>query len=301
MKLLKRKWHARKEGWKYRFLPPLVDKLVDLTNHVPKKKIATADAGRILIDNSVLGHSVTHETAWVDTGKKLWGGEIEIETGYTARIPVHSEEDDSDVARSVRFLPSIARLAKTGGISLFQSMELGDERLTQPMGRYSGYGLFDHSLFSDVSIETLEDADYSLVFGPSGTNVPSVKEQRQKRLAKKSDPLFQSLLAILGKNNSQDAYHIAVAEREDFYCFLTMDFTLVRSLTAQKNNQVIRSLKTKVMTPETYGISFGLMSVSPRLMSYHNASYPVLSGENWPDSKRQRPRSRNSSINDHND
>lgn len=55
---------------------------------------------RLLVDNTVLAHGVTHETAWGDTGKKPWVN-LEVDTGYTARIPVHAEHDSSDAVRSV--------------------------------------------------------------------------------------------------------------------------------------------------------------------------------------------------------
>lgn len=32
----------------------------------------------ILIDNSALGHGVTHETAWINTGKSWWGGKVPL-------------------------------------------------------------------------------------------------------------------------------------------------------------------------------------------------------------------------------
>ncbi|MGH8335844.1 MAG: hypothetical protein ACRETL_03250 [Gammaproteobacteria bacterium] len=40
----------------------------------------------------------------IDTERKMWGGKFPTDTGFSARIPVHSEADGADVARSVRSL-----------------------------------------------------------------------------------------------------------------------------------------------------------------------------------------------------
>src|SRR5215216_1438969 len=47
---------------------------------------------RLLVDDTVLGHAIIHETEWISTGTKLWGGQVPVETGYTARIPVSFDQ-----------------------------------------------------------------------------------------------------------------------------------------------------------------------------------------------------------------
>ena len=272
----------------YNYLPVVVDWAIRCTTTPSRKRIADAGASRLLIDNTVIGHAITHETAWIDTGRKMWGGKIPVDTGFSARIPVHCEADKSDAARSVRFLPAIASLARGGFVNLCSSPELDDERMTHPAGRFSGYGYYDYSLFSCVSIERLPDPTYSMRIGPAWLGIPSLTEQRQTRLANKSDPLFRDLLTVLGQSNSQDAWHITTAENSGCYCFLTMDFRLLRTMHAQQRNPVIASLKTRVMSPEQFGTIFGLLPVSPRLFSYHGASYPVRPEFNWPNSERQK-------------
>ena len=135
-----------------------------------------------------------------------------------------------------------------------------------------------------------KDPEYTLTLGPKWAGIPGVEEQRRRRLANKSDPLFLSLLEALGQKNSQDAYHICTAEQHGCFCFLTMDFRLIRAIHSHQGHKAIKALSTRVMSPEEFGTVFGLLPIAPRLFSYHDASYPVLSGENWPDSKRRRPR-----------
>ncbi len=278
-----------KGRFQYSVFPWLVDSLTSAAMTKAAKNIKKENIGRILIDNTLLGHGVTHETAWIDTGKAQWG-EVEIETGYAARIPVHNEQDNSETARSVRYLPGIANLAKRGYIILAMSQELRDEQWTQPRGRFIGYGMYDFSIFQGLEIETIDDPEYSMVIAPTSLGVPSLEEQRRKRLASKTDPLYHDLIKVLGPKNSQDIWHIVTAERNDCYCFLTMDFRLIRNVRAQEKNKVIQSLRTKIITPEEFGMIFSIVPISPRLLSFHGASFPVATKTNWKDSKRQKRR-----------
>lgn len=277
-----------KGNFQYSVFPRLVDALTTAAMITATKKIKKENIGRILIDNTLLGHGVTHETAWVDTGKAQWGN-VEIGTGYAARIPVHSEQDNTEAARSVRYLPGIVNLAKRGVIILATSKELQDEQWTQPRGRFVGYGSYDFSLFQGLRIETIDDPEYSMIIAPN-LGVLSSEEQRQERLKSKADPLFHDLVKVLGPKNSQDAWHIVTAERNGCYCFLTMDFRLIRNVRAQERNKVVQSLRTKIITPEEFGKEFSITPRSPRLFSFHSASYPVVAEANWLDSKRQKRR-----------
>ncbi|TCQ82006.1 hypothetical protein EDF68_101389 [Ochrobactrum sp. BH3] len=274
--------------FEYNILPKFVDGLVNLSIFFPARNIKSKNAHKILIDNSVLGYAITHETGWINTGKVKWGGEIDIDTGYAARIPVYDDNDLSPTYQSVQYIPAIAGLARKKIIQLFDSSELADERLTQPGGRFSGYETFDYSLLSGIQIQTIIDYNYSLYLGPRNFNLPSPIEQRRSRYKLRNDTLYKSILSALGEKNDQDAWHIATAEENGCYCFLTMDFKLIRNVRARKNHEGISKLKTKVMSPEEFGIEFGLMPIPPRFFSYHNASFPVEAGRNWPNSSRKK-------------
>lgn len=272
---------------RFEYLPRWVDYLTVIATRQASKKLAAAGMQRLLVDNTVLAHGVTHETAWISTGKTRWGGDEE-DTGYAARIPVHDDRDQSDVARSVRYLPGIVSLAQRGYLTLATSSELQDEQWTQPIGRFKGYGYFDLSLFGSVAFDVIEDPQYSVVFGES-IGFPGVREQRSRRLSAKEDPLYRQILSVLGTSNSQDAWHIVTSERNDCYCFLTMDFSLIRSVRAQAKNKAIEALMTRVLSPEEFGREFSITPISPKLFSYHRASFPVAHYNNWPDSKRRGP------------
>jgi len=273
----------------FRYLPKLVDWLVHLSNFEARRLIAKSQAHSILVDNSVLGYGITHETGWVSNGTVIWGDTVPIDTGYAARVPVHNESDQKSVARSVRFLPGIVDLAKSGSITLYRSFELQDETITHPTGRYSGYGLYDLSLFKDVPLTLIPDSSHSLTFGHQAGTGPTVKEQISSRRADilSSDPRAKELEKALGKKNSQDAIHIATAERNGFYCFLTMDFRLIDAINSQSGHPAIKKLKTKILSPEEYSQQFKIKPFHTRLFSFHKASFPVAYSENWANSDRQ--------------
>jgi hypothetical protein len=269
---------------KYHWLPHLVDLMLGIAVIGGIKALKAKGVKRVLIDNTILGHGITHKTVQINSGLQLWG-ETEIESGYLARVPKYSDNDVSCAAVSVRYLPAIAHIAKALTISLLTSDELLDERWTQPIGRYRGKGFYDFNLFSKVDFTQMRDLDYSFALGPRSFKLPSMKEQRKTRLNQKDDDLYRKLIDALGENNSQDAWHILTAERNDCYCFLTMDFKLIRNMSAQKNNPAVAQLRTKVLTPEEFGKEFGLPQVSTRLFSYHDASFPVRSDLNESDLK----------------
>ncbi|MDP6953095.1 MAG: hypothetical protein QGF53_10115, partial [Alphaproteobacteria bacterium] len=147
--------------------------------------------------------------------------------------------------------------------------------------------LGNRGLLDGVKIEDFEDPEYTLIIG---WGTPSAAEQRKHRLANKTDPIFLGLLEVLGHKNSQDAFHIYTAEKNGCFCFLTMDFRLIRAIRSQKGRKAIKALSTRIMSPEEFGLEFDISPVSLRLFSFHGASFPVLSGKNWPGSKRRRPR-----------
>lgn len=284
-------WRAKRTQFFYRHLPGLIDWIVAQSTKPAERKLDKIWSRKILLDSSVRGHAISHETGWIDTGKEVWGG-IPIDTGYISRIPVHSEEDNSEIVRCVRYLGPIASLARRGKIALLESPELVDEILTQPAGRFSGYGICDYSLFHGVNIDQVSDPDYTFLIAPKWTGIPDLKEQRRERLNTKNNDLYVELRRVLGEKSSQDAWHIATAEENGCFCFLTMDFKLIRSVRAQARNRHIASLRTRIMSPEEFGIEFGLRPIPPRFFSYHNASFPVEHDINWPDSKRQPRRKR---------
>lgn len=280
------RWRAYTGHLRFKYAPRLANWIVARSTDRARAKLAQFSRIKVLVDNTVLYHAVTHETAWFSTGPKIWGPH-EIDTGYSARIPVHAANSESREYRDVRYLAGIAHLCRSGCLDLYTSAELEDEKLRQPSGRYRGYGYFDHSLFSGLEIKSIDGFVFPEM-GPTFLNLPSAGDQQRKRLeANKHDPRYSALVQRLGSSNSQDAWHIYTAEKHDMFCFLTMDFKLIKTVAAQSRSAPLKSFKTFVLTPEDFGKRFGMLPVPPHILSYNDASFHVRSDIPMPIGKRR--------------
>ena len=229
----------------------------------------------ILVDNNLLAHATTHKTAKISLGMQKWGPH-EFEGFTTARVSAYEMDSESREFQSIKFLPGLISLHKSGHLSLRTSAMLKFEQFYQPSGRFLGGGWFDHNLMGDVKLESVDGFAFPDL-GPTWMELPSSREQLKQRLEREAeaDADFASLVTVLGKKNSQDAWHIRTAEKHKLYCFLTTDFKLLDALHAQRNSARVKALKTKVMTPVELAGSLGIDPVAPQLFSYTNASFPV--------------------------
>ncbi|MDP2694349.1 MAG: hypothetical protein Q8O58_05730 [Gallionella sp.] len=284
---IQQKWRTTVDRLRFVYGPSAANLIVSISALPARLRLFRAGPISILVDNTVLFHAVTHETAWVSTGKSKWGPH-DIDTGYAARIPVRHKDSDSRDYRNIKYLPGIAHLARMGQISLKTAGELALERFKQPVGRFHGYGMFDHNLFSDIDMAPL-DGMPDMVMSPKWMNLPSIEEQQHERLANSSDSLFRGLVKLLGPKNNQDAWHIRTAEVHGMFCFLTMDFKLCNNFNGRLEQEPIKSLRTKVMTPAQLGRYLRIFPVDPNLLSYTAASFPVRPDLHWPDEKRHGP------------
>lgn len=275
------------ERFRMRYGPRVAKALVAISTFSARRRLKHKKPMRILVDNTVIAHAVTHETAWISTGTSNWGAH-EIETGYSARIPVR-HNDGSREYQNIQYLAGIAHLARRGYLSLMISGELSTEQWWQPMGRFQGYGIFDQSLFSGIEFPSIDGLP-PVTFGPQWMNLPSLQEQMHERLSQSADPLYLELVKQLGKKNNQDAWHIRTAEAHSIDCFLTMDFRLCKILAGKSNQEPIRSLRTKIWTPKQLGEYLNLIPINPVILSYDNASHPVRPDLHWQNGKRNPPK-----------
>lgn len=242
----------------------------------------------VLIDNCTIGHGVISETVWISTGKQRWG-DIEFDSGELVRIPVHTEESNSDLERNVRYLYQIARLARKRQIILWTSKELLMERFFQPLGRYMGYRKFDQPVFQGIEIKSVDGRINSSI-RPKYSNTFEYSNEQVERLKLSKDELFLQLRAVLGETHLKDAWHIRTAEAHDMYCFLTMDFRLTRMLKTVEKKEPIASLRTKTLTPEEFGAVIGIAPEATKMHVYDDASFPVRQDLHLNGVRQPRPR-----------
>lgn len=271
-------WHALRERLCFRFLPPVVDWLVDLSTWHARSTLSRRPLD-VLIDVNVFAHAVTHETQWIQTGSSA---EWDVPLGYMARVPVHASDCTTRVYNSVKYLPGIARLAKGDVLQLKTSVELRAEEYRLSAARLYGGGGYDYSLLREAQTKSVDTTPFG------GYSIQDLADKRlqRARLDTSGDALYRALVGHLKQKRSQDAWHIRTAEAHGCFCFLTMDFDLLDAIDAVKHLGPFPSLKTKVMSPEQLGKHLQLTPIPPIFFSYHDASYPVRPDLHQPDSKR---------------
>lgn len=264
-----------RERIRVKLVPPMADWLTRMSALRARRFLTAHGHIEVLVDNNLLAHATTHKTAKISLGMQKWGPH-EFEGFTTARVSAYEMDSDSREFQSIKFLPGLISLHKSEHLSLRTSALLKFEQFYQPSGRFRGGGWFDHNLMGDVKLESVDGFAFPDM-GPSWMELPSSREQLKQRLEREAeaDADFASLVAVLGKKNSQDAWHIRTAEKHQLYCFLTTDFKLLDVLHAQRNSARVQALKTKVLTPVELAGSLGIYPIAPQLFSYTNASFPV--------------------------
>ncbi|MBI5422924.1 MAG: hypothetical protein HZA32_02475 [Opitutae bacterium] len=234
---------------------------------------------RVLLDTTIHFHAVTHETAWVSTGKTNWGTHP-IETGFAARIPVHGLDCNAKSFEQIRFLPGIAHLARLGYVQLLTSAELLAEQFRQPAGRFSGYSSFDLNLLSGLDIRSVDGRIVDLA---------DAQRKQLERVQACEDPLFLSLLSIFGQANSLDAYHVLTAVRHGLTCLLHIDFKLAKNFAEWRRKNPDQCLGTSVYLPTEFASAVHLLPMAPRWLSFEDSSFPVRPDLTIPGEARRRP------------
>lgn len=248
-----------------------------------RKSLREIGCPQILIDTSLFFHAVTHETAWIGTGTKLWGGIHPVETGYMARIPVHDRRADNRVYKEVCFLIPLAELAKQELVKLQTSAEIRAEIYRQPFGRFTGYG------WNDLCVIHWADApsiDGILI------DLSDAREKQLERIHACQDERYRELLKLFPQKQSLDVFHIYTASKHGIRYFLHVDFALSETIRQNKNKEAFKSLGVEVMLPSEFGKRFGLIPVPPIVISDRASRFFVRPDLHRPNNVRQRPKRR---------
>jgi hypothetical protein len=259
---IRRKWvTAKGKAW-----VRLAELVIWSSTYQAARRLRETGPITVLIDNSSVAHGVTHETAWISTGTKLWGGAIPIETGYSSRIPVHSHTNRSQTYREITYLIGIAELARKGLIKLVRSSELRAEAWRQPPGLFMGYGWEDLSIFHGIDIPSVDNRPFSLFGG--------VEDQRV-RINRKIDEPFHSLLRYFPEKQNFDVWHVHTAHKHEAFCFLTMDFKFHRQFHQSRKRSGFPALRSEPMLPSELAARLGLRPIHSFLMSYRKKRFFV--------------------------
>lgn len=239
----------------------------------------------ILVDSNVHHHAVTHETAWISTGEERFGPYVRG-TGYASRVPVFKRGSKSLIYENVCYLAAIAQLAKIGRAKLWTSHHLILERQRHARARFADVGWFDFNLFGRGELPSLDgDPSDKILAAPFGfKSLP--RDDIKAALSKSNDELYSELVRVMGPKHSQDAWHIRTAEVHGMYCFLTMESRMLKIMHAQRNRPIIKSLKTRVMSPKMLGEALRLRPIELRHFDYQNSSWFVRPDLHWEGEKR---------------
>jgi hypothetical protein len=263
---------------KHRLWQKTAEVFVFLSTIEASHKLKRSGPITVLIDNSTLAHGVTHETVWISTGTKLWGGVTPIETGYQSRIPVHSHANTSETYREIRYLIGIAELARKGHIKLVRSSELAAEAWRHPPGLLTGYGWEDLSIFQGIEMPNVDKRPFSLFDG--------VEDQRA-RLGREAVEPFRSLLSYFPEKHSFDVWHLHTAHEHEATCFLTMDFKFRRQFEQSRKRVGFPVLKSRPMLPSELAAEIGLRPIDSFMISYRNPKFFVRHDLHMPSERRR--------------
>jgi hypothetical protein len=282
---------AKIRGWRTQLAFRLAPRLADFASRVAvfeaSHTLRKGGAISLLLDSTILHHAVTHETAWIDTGTKLWGGKFPVPTGYMARIPVHSSDNESREYQDICYLTGIAALARKGLVNLHTSSELMAEQERHPPARFRTTGYSDFSLLDGLKIESLDGWNFDSLVHRRSRDGPSLAELQRARLDTSVDELYLSLRSILGPKHSQDAWHIRTAETHGQFAFMTMDYKLLKLMHQHERKIKSLNLNTKVLSPSDIADLLKIRTVPPHFFSYTDASYPVRPDICWPGERRR--------------
>jgi hypothetical protein len=277
----------------FKYMPKIANLSAWAATFESSQKLKSTGAIKLLLDSTVLAHAITHESAWIDTGPKMWGGQVRIDTGYVARIPVHSVDNHTREYRDICFLTGISHLARRHHLKLLTSSELMAEQNRHPPARFRSVDLSGMSLFDGVSIESVDGWNFDSLIHARRNEDENLARLQRTRLSSSGDELYEKLMSIFGhENHSQDAWHIRTAEKHGCFAFITMDYKLLRILESHRSKIDKLNLRTRVLSPEQFGENFRIKPVAPYLFSYTNASFPVRSDLCWPDERRRSTRRR---------
>jgi hypothetical protein len=213
----------------------------------------------------------------------MWGGKVDVPTGYLAKIPIHAPGNDTQLYNEVQYLAGIAYLARAGYLELCTSAELKAEQFRQPIGRFQGYGYADHNVFAGIRFESIDGFKLDL---------SNPKQAQLDRIASCNDPIYQALLERLGQKQSLDAYHVYTAEKFGLFAFLHIDFKLDGSLQRKSTTKPFEDLKTRILLPSQFAKTIGLLPVPTNLLTLadDDTFFPTRADLHVQDQKRHRPK-----------
>ena len=227
---------------------------------------------RVLVDNSVLHHSVEHQSAWLDIGVERWGGNngININTGRLASRNIPIMIKDTKGGQQSKYIAALALAHIKGEWEAHTTDALDLERLGQPSNKFLGIGYASFSWFGKikrVSNSTL--SGFSCIFPSELTP----NERFREFLASQADSEYLEIRNHLFEVNrsdksNQDAWHLFCVGLLKLDYLLTCDTALLGQIKSIRNQQFRKRLLKTVLLPKNLCELMGLEGATESDFSY---------------------------------
>ena len=214
---------------------------------------------KILVDASTLILGVTHVSRWVDTGQKLWGGKIPVNTGFLGRFAKTRRLDERFLINEQSHLPAVAELARDRQISLCTTgaIQLEVQRGNASEGLMRGA----HQMLTVPAPPPEWGTEASLLAFQGDRSFLRFRVLQNSPNAAVRFHLSQrysELGKYMGYRHRRDRYHLLCTEALKCDAFLTVDKKLRNLLYSQTNKL---DLGFRVLFPSELATEFGKVGV----------------------------------------
>jgi hypothetical protein len=218
---------------------------------------------KILLDLSVLHHSVCIKGKWQSNGEVLWGGKIPVETGIIQSEYKKTNTSEKNGGEQTGYIASLAKYLKTSrNIKFYTTDALMLERLPHPAGKFLGMNDGDVSLFpldEIIDLNTLENFSFTI------PNEEPTKKYREYLDCSQQNPyrkIRDGLEKSGSKKISQDAWHLHCIIKYELDFFLSCDRHLKNSINNQLPKDLKNLLKDKFLQPSDLCQKLGISALN---------------------------------------
>jgi hypothetical protein len=208
----------------------------------------------LLLDTSIYGNSVLCTTERNSFGNQLWAPH-RFNAGQHVRKLRGFNNHEVRLRRDITVLPGINHLASEGLLTLYDTLELREERWNTKASRFLGVGWFDFSLKWNV---TLLDTPFKPPVIGAFPNAETRKYALREFPKKRSDEPFCSIVIALKKEVRrrdvlQDAWHLHCAHMNRLDGMLVCDHKFADAMRAVRERGEVSSELPPVFTPSELG------------------------------------------------
>jgi hypothetical protein len=185
---------------------------------------------KVLFDACLWNETVTRDYYMVRKDID-WGGRnhhIAIAELQPRKLRGKNLAGSSEIFEAMK---NVARLAESGRIRLYDTVELMFEWMGRPVGPWRNT---EFDLFKNLTISRLKSpVERAVVFSGFDSN-DDFMDQKRRWLQSIQEPRFLELKRVIDRKHWADAFHLWTAEVCELDCFLTLEKKFRNNLASQK-------------------------------------------------------------------